>query len=649
MKPDVEFERNIQKINRVFILLAFLCFNSHLNSQNQTDKTTIFRISSDSLIRISDINQSFVSGSSLNIPDSPLPFGIPANDPAFFLFDSLEAKALRKLITRTLYNFLIVSHEPSSKKEITGSSDISYLAYSGRKIRNIEIRRLNVFGSNINNPLSFDPNKLEKLLNATHINTNERIIRKNLLFSEGDTLSPLVLSDNERIIRQLPYIDDSRIIVIPVSDEEVDIVVITKDIYSLAASFNYSSIKKGSASLFEKNIFGMGHELRLNMPYNADLHDSPGFGLEYNINNIAKSFINLRLFYFYGLGEKTFGFNLQRKLISSTTKYAGGISVREMFTTEDLDTLPVPEPLKYNFQDYWIARSFLLNRQSVTRLIIGARYTNNNVFNHPYIMPDSYHYLQKYRIFLGSASFSVQKYHKTNLIYGYGRTEDIPYGGLINLTAGREINEFKRRIYAGAQMSLGQSIKSIGYFYTSAGIATFFNKGKTEQGIFSVKTDFISNLSYLGRYRIRNFIKLDYTRGFDRYSDESLAFVREDGFSGFNNDSVGGRQRLAINLESVLFSPINFYGFRFAFFGFADLGLLFGTNEFVMQGEVLSSIGLGIRIRNDNLIFNTIQIRFGYFPNLPDYSSVNYMLVSGEQLLKPDNFEPGAPSLLTYQ
>jgi hypothetical protein len=250
---------------------------------------------------------------------------------------------------------------------------------------------------------------------------------------------------------------------------------------------------------------------------------------------------------------------------------------------------------------------------------------------------------------LGSAAFTFQKYYKTNLVYGYGRTEDVPYGGLLNVTVGKEFNEFKERIYAGAELSLGQSIKSIGYFYTSAGIATFFNDGLTEQGLLLLRTNFISNLSYLGRSRIRNFIKADYTRGFDRYHDEYLAFSHEDGFTGFRNDSVGGRQRLAVNLESVLFSPVNFYGFRFAFFGFADLGFLFGTNEFVQQGEVLSSIGLGIRIRNDNLVFNTLQIRLGYFPNLPEYSSVNHVLVSGEQLLKPDNFDPGPPSLLPYE
>jgi hypothetical protein len=630
-------------------LLAFLCFNSHLLAQISSDQDTLLPANPDDVVNIREIRLFFLSDTLFYIPDSPLPTGILKNDRTPLFYDSLKVKASRKLITKKLYDLLIVSREPATKKEITGSSEASYIMYKGRKIRKIEVSRLDVFGSIISNPVSSNPNKIEKVLNSTHIYTNEHIIRKNLLFSEGDTLSPLILSDNERILRQLPYIDDSRIIVVPVSDEEVDIIVVTKDIYSLGGSFKYSNLTKGSASLFDNNIFGMGHEFRVSVPYDSDLHDSPGFGVEYKVDNIARSFTNLDLFYSDGLGEKKYGFNLERKLVSSTTKYAFGISVSKMYTTEDLDSLAVPAPLKYNLQDYWFLRSFLLNKESVSRLILGARLTNNDVFNHPFILPDSYHKLQKYSMLLGSAAFTFQKYYKTNLIYGYGRTEDVPYGGLINITVGKEFSEFKERIYTGAELSLGHSIENIGYFYTSAGISAFLNDGLTEQGLLLLRTNFISNLFYLGRYRIRNFIKADYTRGFDRYHDEYLAFNREDGFTGFRNDSVGGRQRLAVSLESVLFSPANLYGFRFAFFGFADLGFLFGTNEFVQQGEILSSIGLGIRIRNDNLVFNTLQIRLGYFPNLPLYSSVNHILVSGEQLLKPDNFDPGPPSLLPYE
>jgi len=585
-----------------------------------------------------------------SLPCDLIPPVIFDNDKNPLFYDSLKVKASKFLITRTLFDLLIVSNKPSSDKQISGTSESEYLNSSGKIIRKVEIRRLGIFGTDINNPLSLNTSWIENLLNKTHLNTNEYIIRKNLLFSEGDTLSPLILSDNERILRQLPYIDDSRIIVVPVSEEYADVVVLVKDVYSLGASAECLSLNKGSVWLYEKNIFGMGHELRLNVPWDSDLHGSPGFGMNYNVNNIAKSFINLGLYYMNGLGKTTYGFNLDRKLISSKTKYAGGISVRQLFTSEDLDTMPEPEPLKYNQQDYWLMRSFLIDEKSVTRFIIGARYLNNNVFARPYILPDSYHSLQRYTMFLASASLSIQKFYKTNLIYGYGRTEDIPYGGLLNLTAGKEINEFKRRIYTGINLSTGHSLKGIGYLYSSAGLSTFLNDGRTEQGLMLFRTSYVSNLLYPGRFRMRNFVKIDFTRGFGRYSDEYLSFERENGFSGFRNDSLRtARQRLSVGLESVLFSPRKLYGFRFAYFAFADLGYLFGTNEVAGEGAIVSSIGAGIRIRNDNLVLNTFQIRLGYYPNLPRYSRVSYFNVSSEQLLRPENFDPDPPSVLPYR
>ncbi|HZK60832.1 MAG TPA: hypothetical protein VFC41_02065, partial [Anaerovoracaceae bacterium] len=573
-------------------------------------------------------------------------------DKNLVFYNSLKVKASKSLVTKKLYDFVVVSPNTFNNKLITGASDVNFISYEGKKIRNINLQRLNVFGTDINNPVANNPKKIENLLNKTHFNTNERIIRKNLLFSKGDTIFPLTLSDNERILRQLSFINDARIIVVPVSDEEVDIVVLTKDVYSLGAELDYKGLNKGTVSLFEKNILGIGHEIGLEMPFDAKAPDSPGFGFHYLIDNIGKSFINLNLYYLDGLGEKTYGFGLNRKLVSSTTKYAGGISVRQMYTTEDLGNLPVPEPLKYNLQDYWLLRSFLINKTRVSRIILGARYTNNNVFDRPFILPDSYYKLQKYRIYLGSAAFSIQKYYKTNLIYSYGRTEDIPHGGLFRVTVGREYNEFneyRKRTYMGAEIAVGKSTKALGYFYSYAGLATYLNGNQTEQGLFSIGIKYFSNLLKFGNNMNRNFVYIDYTRGFDRFTDEFLVYINDNGFSGFKNDSVRGTQRLSVNLESVLFSPVNLYGFRFAFFGFSDIFFLSGTNQIIGDGFTLSGIGLGIRIRNDNMVFNTLQVRLGFFPFPPSYSKINHLTISGEQLLRPNNFDSGPPSIIPYR
>ncbi len=649
MKPETDYKGNYHIPRKLFYIAAFLSLCGVLSSQETISLDSLIRMNGKlPVVTLENIKLS-LSGSYISQASRPIPPAGSDDEKTVIFLDSLKSRASKTLITRKLYDFVITPRQIRPAKNITGSSEVSFLGYSGMKIRKIEIKRLNVFGTNINSPDFYHPNKIEKLLNKTHANTNESIIKKNLLFNEGDTISPLILSDNERLIRQLPYIDDARFLIVPVSDSEADVIVITKDIYSLGGKVSFSGFDKGYLSLFERNIFGMGHEFGLEIPYDSEFSDSPGFGANYQVNNIFKTFSNLNVYFYDGLGKKTYGFDLRRNLISAATKYAGGISVREMFTSDDLDSLPIPEPVKYNLQDYWFLRSFLLDKESVSRLILGARYTNNNVFDHPFILPESYYYLQRYKMFLGSVSFSVRKYYKANLIYGYGRTEDIPYGGLLNITLGKEINEFKSRTYLGSSLSVGESVRNVGYFYGSAGFGTFLNEGRTEQGSLSLRTSYISNLSYLGKSRIRNFANVEYTRGFDRYSDEYLNFKSENGFSGFRNDSTRNSQRLSLSIESVIFSPISFYGFRFAAFGFADIGFLFGTNDFVGNGDILSSIGFGVRIRNDNLVLNTFQIRLGVFPNLPEYSRISQMKISGEQLLRPNNFEPGPPSLLPYK
>ncbi len=617
-------------------------------SSESVQNDTIIKIPKGSLLHFVDGGYFFVQDTLLKLPNGLIPPRQVSRDKNLIFYDSLKVRASRNTFTKKLYDIVIVMPQPINTKQVSSKSDAGYIDYSGRRIRNIEIKQLDAFGTNVNNPELSHSNGTERFLNNTHINTNVRIIRKNLLFTEGDTISPLTLSDNERILRQLSFIDDARIIVVPVSDTEADVVVITKDVYSLGGSFSYKGLKAGEVSVFEKNMFGIGHELGFDIPYNSNKPDSPGFGVHYMADNIARSFTNLFVDYLKGLGVETYGLSLSRELLSASTKYGGGISARQMYTTVTVDSV-LRQPLKYNLQDYWLSRSFLVNEESVTRIILGARYINNNVFYHPEIQPDSYHSLQRYKMFLGSAALSFQKYYKTSLIYGYGRAEDVPIGSLVKLTIGHEKNEFKTRNYAGIEASFGKAIDRLGYVYTSAGLASYINNTQTEQGVFSVKMEYFSNLLPLGKNRVRNFINVNYTRGFDRNIDERLFLDGQDGFAGFRNDSVVGTQRVTLNLESVLFSSMNVYNFKFAFFAFSDFSFLAGTNEFIRKGAFLSELGIGVRLRNENLLFKTFQIRIGFYPNAPQYSKTPNIILSGEQLLQPHNFDPGPPSIIQYR
>ncbi len=645
---------SLEKNRKIFsfqplVILAFFFFYQPLFSQNPVRQDTTIRVPRGSFLQFRGVKKFLQKDTVISVSRSLYPALQFRGDKTIAFYDSLKSKASRSSFTRALFDLVIVSPDSINKKRTISNSLENFTEYSGKMIRNIYVQTINVFGADINNPAYYNPTRAEKLLNSTHFNTNENVIRKYLLFSEGDTLSPLKLSDNERVIRQLPFIEDAKIIVVPVSGNEADIMIVTKDVYSLGGGFSYKSKKSGTVSLFDKNIFGIGHEFDIYVPYSIGKYESPGLGLNYNIYNLWKSFINLNLNYSHALGTRKYGINLSKDLISSTTKYAGGITINQTYTTVDLDTMPRQQPLKVNYQDYWAMRSFLIDKESVTRIITGIRYKNNNVYQRPLINPNSYLPLQRYMFFVGSLALSIQKYYKTSLLYSYGRTEDVPYGMMIRISAGTELNEFKRRRYSGIDVSFGRSIEKAGYFYVSSGVGSYFNGKLTEQGVYLFRMKFFSNLVYVGPYKFRNFVNIDYTRGFDRYNNEYLVIPKINGFSGLANDSLRGGQRVILSLESVVFSPKNYVGFKFAVFGFTDIAYITGTREVTFRGGYLSGIGLGLRIRNDNLVFNTFQIRIGFFPSPPRYSRIDNVIISGEQLLRPANFDPGPPDVIPYR
>ncbi len=574
---------------------------------------------------------------------------VPLNDTLSRVFyDSLKVRAERRKITSLLYDMIIVNPAPpgSAREKMRNTS--SFDPYAGRVIRKKEIIRLNAFGTNIDNPSENDPSRTDRLLNSSYTKTKRLILNKYLLFREGDTISPLRLADNERLLRELPFIDDARITIMPVDSNLVDVAIIVREKYPYGAEVRIDDVKSGMIRAYDRNFAGLAHELSLAMPYDFNKYKYPGFGIKYSIRNIARSFSDLDLEFNDGLGTTIIGGIYSREFVTSETKYAWSATVRMTLTSEDLDTMLLPVPLRFTWNDYWAARSFMLERNSVTRLIISGRYMHNNVFRRPVIDDFSYYRLQNYRLVTGSLALSSQRFINTSLIYSYGRTEDIPYGYMVEMLGGREKNEFKWRTYAGLKVSYGNIFTRFGYIYGGAALSTFYNQGSTEQGMLNASLRYFTPLIPAGRSKMRTFINAYYTRGFNRYTDECLYLRNNTLVRGFRNDSISGGTRLAFSLEPVLLINKAALGFRFAVFAFADYGLLVREGLFDGGYYSVAALGAGIRIRNDQLVMNTLQIRFAWYPNAPPYSYKSWIAADGILRLKPPDFLPDPPGVTPF-
>jgi len=215
------------------------------------------------------------------------------------------------------------------------------------------------------------------------------------------------------------------------------------------------------------------------------------------------------------------------------------------------------------------------------------------------------------------ASFSVfrQEYYKTQYIYGFGRNEDVPEGIDISFTTGWTKKAGRERPYAGLDFQRYYFTASEHYFNYTARVGAFLYQKKLQDIDMLFNVDYFSKLRYMGaRWKQRSFLGLGVGRQVNKSLNQPLFIKNVFGLSEFDNGEVPGDNRIALRTESVFFSPWNFINFRFAPFVFANAALFTLEGEKFSQSKIFSSIGGGIRTRNEALIFGTLELKGYYFP-----------------------------------
>ena len=573
--------------------------------------------------------------------------------------EQIDSSAQYSRLTRELRNMLLVKRKPqvSIDDKSNEKSELSFVEYKNKIIRTVIFKQLDVFGPSLNDTTALPAGWIERTGNKMHIKTRPYLLKNNLLIKKGDLLDPIKLADNERVLREEPYIQDAKILIKKSgqNSDSVDVIIIIKDVWSKAFGFQIDKLYSGNFEFWDRNILGFGNENQNTIYWNSK--ENPSFGYEgmYGIPNIGGSFIRGKGYYLDKFDLKTYGVSFDRSFYTPNIKYAGGAS---FFKTSRIDGFNYQDtsiiaPVDFSTGDFWCGRSFSLKSDnqlipSRRNLTFTIRVTNTYLFSRPQVTENEFYKYQNKTLYLSSITFTKQNFFKSNLIYNYGRTEDIPYGIEAQLYAGYEINEFQNRYYLGTKIAKGIYNDKWGYFYLSAACGGFIRTNNLNQGFITAKLNHFTPLYRYKKFKFRHFVDANYTNGINRNNDEYLTINEKYGLSGFLNDSIRGNQRLNINLETVCFSPWYFYNFRFVFFASAEFSWL-SDNKNIFINPVHSGLSLGIRIRNERLVFNTLEIRFYLYPNKPNYSRTNSIAISGEQLLSPESFVTRAPEIPVFR
>lgn len=529
--------------------------------------------------------------------------------------------------------------DTSTSKNGIQRTEEPFKKFEGRIIRHIIFQPL-VFGVSVKDTSKRLQN-FTNLSNDLHYQTRNFVLRNNLFFRENDRVSPYLLGDNERHLRDLTFIRDAQIVLVPVAGtkDSVDASVITKDVLSIGGSFKLKNTKRAEITVKEDNLFGWGDRVQIQSLYDLKRTRQLGLGFAYIKRNIGGSFIDASAGYLDF--NNTFSsrqkeehiayLRLVRPLSNRFMQWTYGGEI-ESHTTQNLynnDSIYKNDyRYKYRIADLWGAWNMDadkirgINEKERIRRLVGLRVIHRDFSQIPIRYSTQYsHWYTDIKAFLASFSIFKQNFYKTRYIYGFGINEDVPEGGEVSFTSGyTSINE-RTRPYAALSFQRYYFTPSEHYFNYAFRIGSYFYKKQFEDVDILASMDYFSSLNQLStKWKQRMFINLSATKQVNNLLSEPLLLDSEYGLREFRNGKEGGTRRLTLRAESVFFSPWSVLLFKFAPFAFANTSYINLKTEDLYDPKTYTSIGGGIRTRNETLIFGTVEFKAIYYPKKNFYN-----------------------------
>lgn len=563
------------------------------------------------------------------------------------LYKKIESFSKRSKITRLAYGLVFKTYtvQPRKRKPIKKT----YQGFEGKVIRNIHIETLDPFGNTLTDTLAGEPNFLLKTGNFLHVKTQRLTVRNLLLIRPNMRFDSLLVKESERLVRGRPFVQDVSFTAreVAAGTDSVDLFIRVLDNWSIIPQFAASPVNS-TFHLTDQNFMGTGHEMLNGFTRNipAGLNT---WRTNYSIPNIWNTYVSATVHY-----EKDADNNFVKSVVvdrpfySAFTKLAGGVLLSDVRNVET--------PLHYRSvtQDYWVGQAQQLNLgmgvdKRLTNFITTLRYLRIRYLERPNGLEAPVQQFANETFFLTGIGLSNRKYVQDRFLFKYGVTEDVPVGKVYSLMGGYQTKNFVNRIFWGARFSTG-NYYPWGYLSSNIEYETFYRGFTAEEGFLRADVKYFTELFEVGKWKFRQFVKPEITIGINRFAYDSLTLNSGFGIDGFKSNKISGTSRILLSLQTQAYAPWELIGFKFGPFFKYTLGMLGDAQTGFRDSRIYSQIGFGVLVKNENLILNTFQFSFSFYPVMPG---------NGRNVLNMNsfrttdfgfsNFEVGKPGAKVFQ
>ncbi len=472
----------------------------------------------------------------------------------------------------------------------------------GSVIGDISLSRYNVF----NLEDQREDNWLYRLANRINSVTWETVVRSQLLIATGDPYNDAMLAESERLLRELNFLYDARVIPLRVCGDRVDVEVITRDIWTLNPTVGFSRSggeNKTTLGLTDSNLLGSGKELGV---FYEDDPDRSGYSLHYRDPAINDSRWTMGLVY----GDNDDGYyrelEVERPFFSVYQNWAtGGHAVQNEY--EQATWLRGDEVTEFDhrYEEVRLFGAIADNPELGSRIgrWYGGLYYETNSFSYsdsdipPDQLPEDRDYAYPF-ITYESLEDSFLKVRNMNYI---ARTEDFFIGESYHWTLGWSSESLgasrDQLAFDGAYQNTLKVNENI--LWRVQGLVNGYldvDGGDFENLWMTLHSSYFHRQH--DKWTFYTGARLDYTSGLTE--DRQVLLGGDTGLRGYDRNYQAGDRSFVISLEERYYSDFHpFRLFRVGFAAFLDVGRAwYDDRDNGEDGDVLADIGFGLRLNS---------------------------------------------------
>ena len=494
--------------------------------------------------------------------------------------------------------FALLAAFPLPAAEATGCTRTpEELEAAGARIRAITVDNQNIFATDTPE----EDNALFRLMNRLHLLTRPEVIRNQLLFTEGDAFRAQAVEESGRILRATSYLYEAQMRYSYCDDEVVDVVVHTRDVWTLKPGFSVS--RSGGETrigldLEDENFLGLGSNLRYSRRLDEERQSTE---IGYTDRNLGGRWIAVDAVVADNSDGHVAGFSLARPFYALDARRAVGGRVLDEKREDKVYALG-DEIGRYRQDiehlDFYIGRSAGLSDGWARRWVVGLVHDQREFANvedtlDTALVPADRKLIYPY---VEYQLLEDQFLRAENLDQIY-RVEDVRLGADLRIRLGlisRALGSDRSGVAFSARASWGQGDPQHMLWNFSAQASGRVENEELRNAVFGGSARWY----YRQSDRWLLFASLHADAGVELDLDNPIEIGGDDGLRGYPLRYQRGERRAQFTIEQRYFTDYYLWRlFRVGGAVFFDAGRVWGEDPYGSENlGLLRDVGFGLRL-----------------------------------------------------